>query len=191
MERGRPEDLYITTTGVGLLDARAGPATESIRPGDRIRVSGSIAEHGTAIMLARAELGLDADVRSHTCSPWPATEALLARAGLALRYMRDARRDGVATVLDEFACTAGVGVLVSEQSVPLALAAAACGPLGTNLMYVANEGHLVAAVAADATGAALAALGTVPGCEAAAEIAEVTALHRAWCWPRRASVDSR
>jgi hydrogenase expression/formation protein HypE len=176
VERGRADDLYITTAGIGLLDARAELATTSIAVGDRILVSGPIGEHGTAIMLARGELGIDADVRSDTCSLWPAADALLAAAGPALRCMRDATRGGVATVLNEFARTAGVGVLVSERSVPVAPAVTAiCELLGIDPMHVANEGRLVAAVAADAVDAALAALRTVPGCEAATEIAEVTA----------------
>ncbi len=176
VEHGRADGLYITTTGIGVVDARAALATESIAPGDRILVSGPIAEHGTAIMLARGELGLDADVRSDTCSLWPAADALLRSVGPALRCMRDATRGGVATVLNEFARSARVGVLISEESVPVAPAvAAACELLGIDPMHVANEGRLVAAVAAEAAGSALAALRAVPGCEAAAQIAEVTA----------------
>jgi hydrogenase expression/formation protein HypE len=176
VERGRADGLYITTAGIGLVDPRAELATETIAPGDRVLVSGSIAEHGTAIMLARGELGLDADVRSDTCSLWPAADALLEAAGPGLRCMRDATRGGVATVLNEFARTAGVGILVSEQAVPVAPAvAAACELLGIDPMHVANEGRLVAVVAPDGAGAALEALRAVPGCEAAAEIGEVSA----------------
>jgi hydrogenase expression/formation protein HypE len=176
VERGHADELYIGTTGIGLLDTRAELATESIAPDDRVLVSGPIAEHGTTIMLARDELGLDADVRSDTCSLWPAADALLEAAGPALRCMRDATRGGVATVLNEFARAAGVGVLVDEQSVPVAPpVAAACELLGIDPMHVANEGRLVAVVAADGAGAALAALRAVAGCDAAAEIARVTA----------------
>jgi hydrogenase expression/formation protein HypE len=176
VERGRADGLYIATAGIGLLDVRASLAVPSIQAGDRILLSGPIAEHGTAIMLARGELGLDADVRSDTCSLWPAADALLDAIGPALRCMRDATRGGVATVLNEFARTAGVGVVISEESVPVAPAvAAACELLGIDPMHVANEGRLVAAVAPEAAGSALAALRAVPGCDAAAEIAEVTA----------------
>jgi hydrogenase expression/formation protein HypE len=174
VERGRCDSMYVTTTGIGAVDERAALSPASIAPGDRILVSGSVGEHGTAVMLARGQFELDAPVVSDTRPLWPAVDALLDACGPSLRAMRDATRGGVATVLNEFARTAGVAVLVREANVPVQPAVAgACEILGIDPMYVANEGTFVVVVAPEAAAAALEALRAVPGCEAAAEIAEV------------------
>ncbi len=176
VERGHADGMYVCTSGIGSRDQRATLHTGSLQPGDRVLVSRTIGEHGTAIMLARGELGLDAEVVSDTRSLWPAVEALLDAAGPALRTMRDATRGGVATVLNELARASKVGVNVREADVPVtAEVGGAAELLGIDPMYVANEGVLVAFVAPEAAGEALAALRSVPGCEAAAEIAEVRA----------------
>jgi hydrogenase expression/formation protein HypE len=176
VERGHADRLYVTTTGLGLRDGRARLSPRSLVPGDRVLVSGRIGDHGTAILLARGELGLDAEIRSDTRSLWPAVDALLDAAGPHLRAMRDATRGGVASVLNELARASGVGVVVDEAAVPVSPAVAgACELLGIDPMYVANEGKLVAFVAPEATAAALAALATVPGCEDAAVVGEVAA----------------
>ena len=174
VERGRCDSMYVTTTGFGFADARASLAPDALRPGDRILVSGPIGAHGVAIMLARGEFELEAPVESDTRSLWPAVDTLLDAAGGSLRCIRDATRGGVASVLNELARTSGVSVLVREAQVPVAPAVAgACEILGIDPMYVANEGTLVAFVAPEAAGDALAALRTVAGCEQAAEIGEV------------------
>ena len=174
VERGHADSMYVTTTGIGRLDERASLSPSSIRPGDRILVSGSIGEHGTAIMLARGEFELDAPIESDTRSLWPAVDALLGAAGPALRCLRDATRGGVATVLNELARAAGVAVLVKEAKVRVHPAVTgACEILGIDPMYVANEGKLVAFVAPEAAEDALASLRSVPGCESAAEVGEV------------------
>jgi hydrogenase expression/formation protein HypE len=174
VERGHADQMYVTTTGIGRVDARAQLSPAALRPGDRILVSGSIGEHGTAIMLARGELGLEADVESDTRSLWPAADALLEAAGPALRCMRDATRGGVASVLNELARASQVAMIVRERDVPVDPAVAGAAEiLGIDPMYVANEGKLVVAVDAQAAEQALTALRAVPGCEAAAEIGEV------------------
>ena len=174
VERGHADSMYICTTGLGRLDPRARLSPASLRPGDRVLVSGAIGEHGTAIMLARGEFELDAAIESDTRSLWPAADALLEAAGPALRCMRDATRGGVASVLNELARASGVAVLVREGKIPVHPAVAgACEILGIDPMYVANEGKLVAVVAPEAADDALAALRAVPGCEEAAEIGEV------------------
>ena len=174
VERGHADGLYVCTTGVGRRDPRAALSTTAVRPGDRVLVSGTIGEHGTAIMLARGELGLESAIESDTQSLWPAVDALLDAAGPSLRCLRDATRGGVASVLNELARASGVAVLVREADVPVAPAVAGAAELlGIDPMYVANEGKLVAFVAPDAADAALEALCSVPGCEAAAEIGEV------------------
>ena len=168
--------MYINTAGIGRRDPRASLTPSAIAPGNKILLSGSVGEHGTAIMLARGEFELDADVRSDTCSLWPAVDALLGAAGERLRCMRDATRGGVASVLNELARAAGVSIVVDEASVPVApVVSGAAEILGIDPMYMANEGKLVAFVAPDAASTALEALRAVPGCEAAVEIGEVGA----------------
>jgi len=174
VERGRCDSMYVSTTGLGQLDPRAALSPQGLRPGDRILVSGPVGNHGTAIMLARGELGLEAEVSSDTCSLWPAVDALLGAAGADLHCMRDATRGGVASVLNELARASGVAVVVREADVPLDPAVAGAAELlGIDPMYIANEGKLVAFVAPEAAGTALAALRAVPGCEQASEIGEV------------------
>jgi hydrogenase expression/formation protein HypE len=174
VERGHADRMYVCTTGVGVTDPRAKLSTTALRPGDRVLVSGSLGDHGTAIMLARDEFDLDADIESDTRSLWPAVDALLEEAGPSLRCMRDATRGGVASALNELARASNVAVLVDEAAVPVEPGVTgACELLGIDPMYVANEGKLVAFVAPGAADAALAALRSVDGCEGAAEIAEV------------------
>jgi hydrogenase expression/formation protein HypE len=171
VERGHADGMYVCTTGVGRRDPRGAPAPGAVRPGDRILVSGPIGAHGTAIMLARGELGLDADIESDTRPLWPAVDAIL---GPAVHCLRDATRGGVASVLNEIARAAGVAMVVREGDVPVAPAVAGAAEiLGIDPMYVANEGQFVAFVAPDAVDAALAALQGVHGFERAAEIGEV------------------
>jgi hydrogenase expression/formation protein HypE len=155
VERGHADGMYVTTTGIGRRDPRA--AFAPARPGDRILLSGTIGEHGTAIMLARGEFDLDADIVSDTRPLWPAVDALLDAGGV--RVMRDATRGGVASVLNELARAAGVAMLVREAAVPVHPAVAGASELlGIDPMYVANEGRLVALVAPEHAEAALAAL---------------------------------
>jgi hydrogenase expression/formation protein HypE len=176
VERGHCDEMYVCTTGIGRRDARASLSPQSLQPGDRVLLSGSIGEHGTAIMLARGEFDLDADIESDTRSLWPVADALLEAAGPELHCMRDATRGGVASVLNELARASGVAMLVREAAVPVNPAVAGASEiLGIDPMYVANEGKLVAIVAADAAEGALDALRAVPGCENAAEIGEVRA----------------
>ena len=119
VERGAADGMYFCTTGIGLVDARAQLSPPAIRPGDRVLVSGPIGEHGTAIMLARGQFDLDAEIESDTCSLWPAVDALLDAAGPDLHCLRDATRGGVASVLNELARASGVAMLVREADVPV------------------------------------------------------------------------
>ena len=174
VERGRAEGMYVCTTGIGRRDPRANLSPSALRPGDRILLSGSIGEHGTAIMLARGEFELDAEIESDTRSLWPAVDALLDAAGPQLHCMRDATRGGVASVLNELSRSSAVAMIVREGDVPVHPAVAGAAEiLGIDPMYVANEGKLVAFVAPEAADRALEALRAVDGCEAAAEIGEV------------------
>jgi hydrogenase expression/formation protein HypE len=174
VERGHADGMYVCTTGVGQRDPRARLSPAALRPGDRILLSGSIGEHGTAIMLARDEFELDASIESDTRSLWPVVDALLEAVGPELRCMRDATRGGVASVLNELARASSVAMIVREGEVPvMPEVAGAAEILGIDPMYVANEGKLVAFVAPDAAEQALAAMRSVAGCQQAAEIGEV------------------
>jgi hydrogenase expression/formation protein HypE len=174
VERGHADGMYVCTAGVGLRDPRAHLSPAALQPGDRILLSGSIGEHGTAIMLARNEFELDAEIESDTRSLWPVVDALLDAAGPELRCLRDATRGGVASVLNELARASSVAMIVREGAVPVRPeVAGAAEILGIDPMYVANEGKLVAFVAAEAAERALDAMRDVPGSELAAEIGEV------------------
>jgi hydrogenase expression/formation protein HypE len=174
VERGSADGMYACTTGIGLHDPRSTMATDAIRPGDSILLSGTIGEHGTAIMLARGEFELDAEIRSDTRSLWPVVDALLEEAGPSLRCMRDATRGGVASALNELARSSSVAMLVREAAVPVDPAVAGASEiLGIDPMYVANEGKLVAFVAPGDAELALAAMRSVPGCGRAEVIGEV------------------
>jgi hydrogenase expression/formation protein HypE len=174
VERGHADGMYITTAGIGVRDPRAELSTAGLRPGDRILLSGSIGEHGTAIMLARNEFELDAEIESDTRSLWPPVDALLDAVGPELRCLRDATRGGVASVLNELARASSVAMIVREAAIPVAPAVAGAAEiLGIDPMYVANEGKMVVFVAPEAAERALEALREVPGCEQAAEIGEV------------------
>jgi len=174
VERGHADGMYVCTTGIGRRDPRARLSPAALCPGDRILLSGSVGEHGTAIMLARGEFELDAEIESDTRSLWPVVDALLEAVGPELRCMRDATRGGVASVLNELARASGVAMIVREREVPVRPeVAGAAELLGIDPMYIANEGKLVAFVAPGLADAALAAMRALPGCEAAAEIGEV------------------
>lgn len=174
VERGACDQLYMTTTGIGTVDDRARLSPSALVPGDVLIISGRIGEHGTAIMVARGEFELGADVRSDTRCLWPAVDALLGAAGPHLRCLRDATRGGVASVLNELAQASGVSMLVREADVPvLPVVAGAAELLGIDPLYVANEGAFVAAVAAAGADAAVAALRGVEGCEEARVFGQV------------------
>ena len=154
VERGHADGMYICTTGVGRRDPRAALSPRALRPGDQILVSGPIGAHGTAIMLARGELGLDADIESDTRSLWPAADALLEAAGPSLRALRDATRGGVASVLNELARAVRRGDRSCTRPTCRCdpAVAGAAEILGIDPMYVANEGTFVAFVAAGGRG---------------------------------------
>jgi hydrogenase expression/formation protein HypE len=173
VERGAADGLYITTTGLGLREPRVDLDVRRVQPGDRVLLSGGIAEHGIAVMLARGNLQLELDFESDSAPVHELARALCAL-GDGLRWMRDPTRGGVATLLNELAAGTGAGVLLREDAIPVRDdVRAACELLGIDPLYVANEGKLVAVVAPDAAADALAALRAHPLGVRAAEIGEV------------------
>ena len=136
-------------------------------------------------MLARGELGLDADIESDTRSLWPAVDGVLDAAGRGLRCLRDATRGGVASVLNELARASGVAMVVREAAVPVQPAVAGAAEiLGIDPMYVANEGKLVAFVAPEHAERALAALRACPAARPPRRSARSRPSRPAWCSSR-------
>jgi hydrogenase expression/formation protein HypE len=168
VERGKADGLYVNTAGVGLLGRATPPAPDRVRPGDRVVVSGTLGDHGMAVLVARGELELEVDLESDT-APVHELAAALLELGDGLRWMRDPTRGGLATALNELAGETGLAVRLAENTLPVrAAVVGACEILGIDPLYVANEGKLVAVVAPDVAEEALAALRAHPlGAEAA------------------------
>jgi hydrogenase expression/formation protein HypE len=169
VQRGKADGCYVNTAGVGVISADAAAlGVARARPGDAIIVSGPIGDHGITIMLARGELDIEADLASDT-APLNGLVADLLRDVPEVRAMRDATRGGVATILNEIARAADVGVLVTEDAIPVrAEVRGASELLGIDPMYVACEGRLVAVVPGDSAEAAVRTMRGHPlGAEAA------------------------
>ncbi len=176
VEHGKGDGLYITTSGIGVVDPALTLGATTIRSGDKILCSGTIGDHGMAILIARGDLELEGDIMSDTRALTPHVAALRQAAGAGLRFMRDPTRGGVGTVLNELARDSGLGVVLWEDHIPLReTVQGACEILGIDPLYVANEGKLLAVVAAEQADAALAALRLVEGGEDAAIIGEIRA----------------
>ena len=174
VEHGKADGLYITTAGIGRIDPRVRLDARSVRPGDRILLSGPIGDHGVTVMLARGAIELESAICSDTRPLCPLVEALVDAVAPGLRWMRDPTRGGVATALNELAREARVGIAVREEAVPVRdQVRGACELLGLDPLHIANEGQFLAVVAPEVAGAALDAVRRVPGGEAAALVGEV------------------
>ncbi len=173
--KGAADGLFINTAGVGVIPEGRSLGYAQVRPGDRVLVSGSLGDHGMAVMLARGELNIEADIESDTAPLNGIVEDLLAAAP-GTRWMRDATRGGVGTVCNELAQSAGVGVIIEEDRLPVKpMVNGACDLLGIDPLYVANEGKFVAVVPEDQAEAALTALRSHRLGADAAIIAEIVA----------------
>ena len=175
VDRGAADGMYITTAGVGVVPAGRDLAAANVVVGDVVLVSGTMGEHGTAVMLARGDLALEADIASDTAPLHGLVEDLL-EAAPDTRWLRDSTRGGVGTVCNELARDADLTVVLDEESLPIQPAvAAACELLGIDPLYVANEGKLVAVVPPDQADAALGALRANPFGSGAARVGEIHA----------------
>jgi hydrogenase expression/formation protein HypE len=158
VDRGAADGMYITTAGVGAVPAGRDLDARHVRPGDVVLASGTMGDHGTAVMLARGDLALEADIASDSAPLHGLVDDLLAAAP-ATRWLRDSTRGGVGTVCNELARDANVAVVLDEPLLPVRPeVAAACELLGIDPLYVANEGKLVAVVPPAEADAALDAL---------------------------------
>ncbi|HEX4347836.1 MAG TPA: hydrogenase expression/formation protein HypE [Vicinamibacterales bacterium] len=174
VEHGKADGLYITTTGIGLVDPRATLSAASVRPGDRVLVTGYVGDHGITVLLARGDIDLSSDLRSDTRSVFPFAAALLDAVGPDLRWMRDPTRGGVATILNELARDTGHGIAIDEDAVPIRdEVRGACELLGLDPLHIANEGQMIAVVSESAAARALEVVRRVPGGEAAALIGRI------------------
>lgn len=174
VEHGKADKMYITTTGIGrpLPDVKVDPA--SVRPGDKVILSGPIGDHGITILLARGELDFEADLRSDTRCVLPLVEALASVAALGIRWMRDPTRGGVATSLNELARDCGLSIALDEELIPTRDAVrGACELLGLDPLHIANEGQFLAVISPEYAEPALAALTRVEGGDGARVIGEV------------------
>jgi hydrogenase expression/formation protein HypE len=178
VERGKADGLYINTTGVGLIGSEFRPAPDRARAGDVVLLSGPIGRHGMAIMAAREGLAFETEISSDSACLLPLVEALRSAIGDEVRVLRDPTRGGVASALNEIAVASGIGVELQERSIPVpGPVLAACEILGLDPLYVANEGVLLAIVAAHRAAAALEALRSHPLGARAASIGRIVADH--------------
>ncbi|HEY1653225.1 MAG TPA: hydrogenase expression/formation protein HypE [Acidimicrobiales bacterium] len=173
VNRGAADGMYVTTAGVGVVPADRELTASAVTPGDVVLASGTMGDHGMAVMLARGDLALEADIASDTAPLHGLVEDLLAAAP-GTRWLRDSTRGGVGTVCNELARDANVTVVLDEPLLPVRPhVAAACELLGIDPLYVANEGKLIAIVPPDEADAALAALRAHPHGGEAVRIGEI------------------
>ena len=173
--RGKADRIFVNTSGIGVLEHDLEIGGARARPGDRVVVSGTIGDHGVAVMASREGLEFGTTVESDSAALNGLTAELVSELGGALHVLRDPTRGGVATTLKEIALQSGVDLLLREESVPVrASVRHACSILGLDPLYVANEGKLLAFVAPEATERATAILRRHPLGKEAAVIGEVT-----------------
>lgn len=156
VNRGKGDQVFITTTGIGKVAADVRLGADRARPGDKIIISGYIGDHGITILSQRENLEFEADLESDCAPLHGLVEAILDEArnsgsADAIRCLRDPTRGGVASTLNEIAGRSGVGMMLDEEEIPVRdTVRGACEMLGLDPLYVANEGKLVAVVAPEA-----------------------------------------
>ena len=175
VEAGKGDGVFITTTGVGVVAPGILISGDRARPGDRIIVSGTVGDHGMAVMSQRESLAFGTELRSDTAALHGLVAAMI-EAVPEVRVLRDPTRGGLATTLNEIATQSGVGMMIDEAAVPLQRQVeAACEFLGLDPLYVANEGKLVAIVPPERAERLLAVMRAHPRGGDAALIGEVVA----------------
>lgn len=177
VEQGKGDGCFISTTGVGVLPRGRDIGGANARPGDVLLLSGTIGEHGVAVLSQRESLEFETAITSDTAALHGLVDAMLSAAPEgALHVLRDPTRGGLATTLNEIARQSGVGIELDEAAIPmLPQVEAACELLGLDPLYIANEGKLVTAVAPEAAEAVLAAMRKHPLGASAARIGVVQA----------------
>lgn len=179
VERGHGDGCYINTAGVGVMREGVQVAPHRVRPGDVIIVSGTLGDHGMAIMSVREGLEFESPIRSDCAALNEMIGAALDAAGGAVRAMRDPTRGGLASTLNEIAQASDVGMVIDEARVPVrAEVQSACELLGLDPVYVANEGKAVLFVAPVAADKVLEVLHAHPLGRDAARIGQATGEHK-------------
>jgi hydrogenase expression/formation protein HypE len=159
VERGKGDGIFVTTSGVGAVLEGWRPRPDALRPGDRIVLTGTMGDHHVAVLLARNRMGIGADVRSDAAPLNGLLLPVVERFGPAVRFLRDATRGGVGTVLHELANASGRRIAVEEARLPVSPpVAAVCEILGFDPVFLANEGKAVLAVDGDAADAVVSLL---------------------------------
>ncbi|UCC60293.1 MAG: hydrogenase expression/formation protein HypE [Dehalococcoidia bacterium] len=149
VDKGSADQLFINTTGVGMIAQGVDISGSNARPGDKVILSGSIGDHGIAVISQREGLRFSSPVESD-CAPLNRLVAEMLGSGVEIRCLRDPTRGGLASTLNELAVSSHVGIEITEDSIPVRESVqAACELLGFDPLYVANEGKLVAVVSAD------------------------------------------
>jgi hydrogenase expression/formation protein HypE len=178
VERGHGDGCYITTAGIGVLRTGIQVGPRRAQPGDAILVSGTMGDHGMAIMSVREGLEFESQIRSDCAALNGMIAEVLDAAGASVHAMRDPTRGGLASTLNEIAQASGVGIAIDEARLPVrAEVQSACELLGLDPVYVANEGKAVFFVAPEAAEKVLAVLRAHPLGREAAHIGRVTAEH--------------
>jgi hydrogenase expression/formation protein HypE len=179
VERGHGDGCYICTAGVGVLREGIAVGPHRAQPGDAILVSGTIGDHGMAIMSVREGLEFESQIRSDCAALNGLIAEVLDAAGGAIHAMRDPTRGGLASTLNEIAQSSGAGMAIDEVRLPVRQEVqSACELLGLDPVYVANEGKVVFFVAPEAAEQVLSILRAHPLGREAARIGQVTAEHK-------------
>ncbi|MEN6604335.1 MAG: hydrogenase expression/formation protein HypE [Bryobacteraceae bacterium] len=177
VERGKGDGLFINTSGVGLVREGLRLSADQARPGDRILLSGTVGDHGIAIMAEREGLEFETPLQSDSAALHTLVAAML-EASTAIRALRDPTRGGLSSTLNEIAASSKVGMMLEEDAIPIREEVrGACEMLGLDPLYVANEGKLVAIVAPEAADTVLDAMRKHPLGAQAALIGTVTEAH--------------
>lgn len=178
VEKGKGDKIFINTTGIGQQHAKANIDIANVKVGDKIIISDNLATHGIAIMSVREGLEFETTIESDTRNLNHIVKGLLDEFGTAIHLLKDPTRGGVATVLNEIARDAQVGIDIHHKAIPInAQVKGACEILGLDPLYVANEGIFMAVVTADAANDFIEKLRTFDHCNHAAIIGEVVETH--------------
>jgi len=185
VDRGKGDGVFINTAGIGVVPAEVEVAPSRARPGDVVLVSGTLADHGVAIMSVREGLEFETTLASDSAPLHRLVSAVLEAGGERVHVLRDPTRGGMASALNEIAAQAGVGVTLDERRLPLRdEVRGACEILGLDPLYVANEGKLLAIVERDVAEALLAVMRRDPLGGDAAIVGEVVDEHPGRVWLR-------
>jgi hydrogenase expression/formation protein HypE len=174
VERGAADKLFINTAGVGVIPNGVNISATRAQVGDKVIINGNIGDHGCAILLARNELALDADIKTD-CQPLHELVQKMLAVCPDIHCLRDATRGGVATVLNEFAQSSNVGIRINENDLPMReTVKGACEILGLDPLYLANEGKLIAIAPPAFAGELIETMRQHPAGRESAIIGEVT-----------------